>query len=385
MKKIIVTFAIAFSIAGCASKVEEKKIVCANGVCALTDRGGSAAAHSQKNKHNTAVVELTAENFDIVVNQETKPVIVDFYATWCGPCKTIKPIFAELAQEKTDWAFAAVDVDQASEIAIRCGVAAMPTFIVFKNGVQWGSLQGAKEKELFLKELQSIVDSVIPVMPPVESVELQEFISCIAQNNVEEVKRLILGGVDVNGFVKTPMGDAIPLSAAISSEREIIDILLEAGAKISDEFELLAKKQYAMYAAIVEGQSKSFAYAQEAMQNRGPVKREVKLSGVEAGQQLFAVMGDISSLKKLIDEGVDVNAVLSFGFMEMTPLYVAIVSSNRELIDLFISAGASFETEILDQAGCKKTVALTISDSLDMVSEILVKISANIDYILSRK
>ncbi|MGI0082445.1 MAG: thioredoxin [Nitrosopumilaceae archaeon] len=79
------------------------------------------------------VLELTDANFDDVVASDT-PVLVDFWATWCGPCQFMHPIFTRLAKQYKTIKFARVNVDDAQSVATRCGVYAIPTFIMFKNG-----------------------------------------------------------------------------------------------------------------------------------------------------------------------------------------------------------------------------------------------------------
>lgn len=79
------------------------------------------------------IQELTDVNFDDVVSSDT-PVLVDFWATWCGPCQFMLPIFARLARKFKTIKFARVNVDDAQSVAARYGVYAIPTFLMFKNG-----------------------------------------------------------------------------------------------------------------------------------------------------------------------------------------------------------------------------------------------------------
>ncbi|CAI5459162.1 unnamed protein product [Closterium sp. Yama58-4] len=79
-----------------------------------------------------------------------KVVIVDFTATWCGPCRMIGPIFAQYATEYTSIIFAKVDVDQLQSVAAECNISAMPTFHVFKDGKKVDELVGASQDKLLL-------------------------------------------------------------------------------------------------------------------------------------------------------------------------------------------------------------------------------------------
>merc|ERR1711907_299020 len=92
---------------------------------------------------NMSIIEITDEaQFKELVNGD-KPVLVDFFAVWCGPCKRIAPGLAELAQKYPNVAFAKVDVDDQEDIAQEYEVSAMPTFLLFKGGEKVDSVVGA--------------------------------------------------------------------------------------------------------------------------------------------------------------------------------------------------------------------------------------------------
>ena len=79
-------------------------------------------------------VILNEENFDEVVLQNEKPVLVDFWATWCGPCKMMAPVLEELAASHDDLVVGKVNVDDCPNLASRFGIFSIPTLILFKNG-----------------------------------------------------------------------------------------------------------------------------------------------------------------------------------------------------------------------------------------------------------
>lgn len=81
------------------------------------------------------VVELSASNFDEALSKASRPVLVDFWAGWCAPCRMMKPVLEALAKEYSGMAhFAKVDVDSNRALAQRYGVMSIPNFVVFNNG-----------------------------------------------------------------------------------------------------------------------------------------------------------------------------------------------------------------------------------------------------------
>ena len=98
-------------------------------------------------------ISITPENFETVVAQATKPVIIDVFATWCGPCQQMAPIFDELEQELgSKYVFAKLNVDEARDISITYGVTTVPTFVFVQNNVVKGKETGFMDKEA-LQEL----------------------------------------------------------------------------------------------------------------------------------------------------------------------------------------------------------------------------------------
>ena len=100
-----------------------------------------------------AVVTITKENFEQEVLQSTKPVLLDFWASWCGPCRMLSPIVDEVAEERTDVKVGKVNVDEQPELAGQFGVMSIPTLLVFEQGKLVRQAVGARPKASVLERL----------------------------------------------------------------------------------------------------------------------------------------------------------------------------------------------------------------------------------------
>ena len=100
-----------------------------------------------------SVIHITAANFDAIVNQNEKPVLIDFWAPWCGPCQMLGPIIEEIAAEREDVIVAKINVDDEMELAKSFRIVSIPTVIVMKNGEKVATSIGYKPKDDILKLL----------------------------------------------------------------------------------------------------------------------------------------------------------------------------------------------------------------------------------------
>ena len=100
-----------------------------------------------------AVITITKENFAQEVLQSTKPVLLDFWASWCGPCRMLSPIVDEVAEERGDVKVGKVNVDEQPELAGEFGVMSIPTLLVFEQGKLLRQAVGARPKASVLELL----------------------------------------------------------------------------------------------------------------------------------------------------------------------------------------------------------------------------------------
>ncbi len=97
---------------------------------------------------------IKKEDFQKEVLESDVPVLVDFYATWCGPCKMLSPVIDKISEENTDIKICKIDVDEESELASEFGVMSIPTLIAFKDGEEIKRVTGVRPKQEILAMLK---------------------------------------------------------------------------------------------------------------------------------------------------------------------------------------------------------------------------------------
>ena len=100
-----------------------------------------------------SIIHITLENFENEVLASDKPVLLDFFADWCGPCRTLSPVIEEIAREAPDKKICKINVDEQPELAQRFDVSSIPTLVVVKDGRTVSSSAGVRPKGALLEML----------------------------------------------------------------------------------------------------------------------------------------------------------------------------------------------------------------------------------------
>jgi thioredoxin 1 len=100
-----------------------------------------------------SALKINKNNFDLVINSD-KPVLLDFYAEWCGPCRMVSPLIEQIAEENPQYLVGKVNVDEEPELAAQFGVSSIPLLAVVKNGKIVNKSAGAKPKHQILALLE---------------------------------------------------------------------------------------------------------------------------------------------------------------------------------------------------------------------------------------
>ena len=101
-----------------------------------------------------SITEVTDTNFQAEVLENDKPVLVDFWAPWCGPCRVVAPALEEINSEREDLRVVKLNIDDNMQTAAECQVMAIPTMILFRNGQEAARVQGAMPKNRIVAQLE---------------------------------------------------------------------------------------------------------------------------------------------------------------------------------------------------------------------------------------
>lgn len=100
------------------------------------------------------IIEITESNFEEEVLKSNKPILIDFWAEWCGPCRMMGPIIEEIANETEDFKVGKINIDEDPDIAANYGIESIPTLLYFKDGKVVKTLVGLRPKEDILEALK---------------------------------------------------------------------------------------------------------------------------------------------------------------------------------------------------------------------------------------
>ena len=186
------------------------------------------------------IYELTAENAAQIITQTQGIVIVDFYAEWCAPCKTLKPIYEEVAQElKHKYLFARINIDTCQQIASQLQITSIPTIVVFSGGQVLDRITGVLAKDALKNEIEQIIQgSQDYTKLPQEKLNNKLIQAIQARQPLEAITKILNAGADANFIIEsgmTPLLMAIIVNANSGVDgSELIKLLLSKGA--STEF-----------------------------------------------------------------------------------------------------------------------------------------------------
>ncbi len=101
---------------------------------------------------------INEDNFKTEVLESEKVTLVDFFATWCGPCQMLAPVLEKISNSRADFDIAKIDVDQLPDLAVEYGVEVVPTMVIFKNGKVMNKFEGFKSESEIVEEVSKYMD-----------------------------------------------------------------------------------------------------------------------------------------------------------------------------------------------------------------------------------
>jgi thioredoxin 1 len=211
---------------------------------AITQTTSKPQTKTEDTMKPSSVAELTAETAPLAVSKVHGILIIDFYAEWCGPCKTLKPVFEEVAEEfKDKYTFARVNVDHCGDFAKSLQITALPTIVILSNGNVIDRITGMVPKETLQEKIEQALNGPQDFSLLSQEKLNEKLIQAIQSSaTIDGIKRIIEAGADVNYAPTTGMMPGVtPLLMAIiingsrgMDATELIYLLITSGA--STEF-----------------------------------------------------------------------------------------------------------------------------------------------------
>lgn len=103
------------------------------------------------------IKHIQSENFNEEVLDNSKVVVVDFFATWCMPCKMLTPVLENVSNSRADFEIVKVDIDEAQDLAVKYGIQAVPTILVFKDGEEVNRFSGYMDEESLVARIEDSI------------------------------------------------------------------------------------------------------------------------------------------------------------------------------------------------------------------------------------
>ena len=305
------------------------------------------------------VTDVTDQNFEAIVLKSDVPVVVDFWAPWCGPCKTVGRIMEELAETFRGKAhITKVNIDQATTVARDCGVSGLPTVLIFRDGRRLESIHGNKPISVYVKALESLLqdrgnNTSIPegetIFTAIRSRE-QALIEAFIEQQPEQLN------ADQNG--RSPLMEAL-----LTGDRQVIQ-MLNASKPAQNIFELagcgplsiLEEMIAAAPGKVCEKSAEGYLPLHfAALGNRGEAVRillkagatidELTAGTVEPKTFFYQLMASnsLESLSVLLENGLDPNRQLNSSSEFL--LHIAAGIENEKAYDLLCRFGADESLE----------------------------------------
>lgn len=193
---------------------------------------------AQEAVQNNFITELNDAQFESFIQKAEKPIIVDFWASWCGPCMKMKPIFEELASELNEnFLFVSVNLEEGQQIAQKYGVTSIPTFKVFHKETVLGTFMGFTSKKNFIEHIDNAVHkkvSLSTLYTAIQTNDLELVAKCLEQKdlNVNEVSQIEMG---TTTMAMTPLIMAVSNVLFCQTSIDIVSLLLKADAQVDQE------------------------------------------------------------------------------------------------------------------------------------------------------